>query len=114
MQSMELIGPIGRDEEHVSLVQSPGEVGKEVHGRLIRPLEIIDRDDEGLLSSEIAEHARERTEGAVADVGIGDGEVALGLRESWHIPHAAERIDERPEGPTGLRLGALAYDDSRA
>jgi hypothetical protein len=113
MQPVELIGSIARHEKHVSLAKGTGQVGEQVHRRFVRPLEVIDRQHEGFLSSEIAEDACEGPEGAIPDVGIRDGEVALPLDEPWHVAHTAKRIDEWPEWATGLRLDAMAHENSR-
>ena len=85
MLTLDLVVPVGRDDEALRLVDAPAEHVQGVERRLVRPVDVLEDDDRGL--GELGqERARDR-----ARIGSGDeqvGERAVGLSGD---------VRERPE-----------------
>ncbi len=112
---MELVAPIGRDQEDRDVPELAREIGDQLERRLVAPVEILDDDDDGAIPCGLDEplgegrvHAvaldfcdRERTRPALVQL---PGKCQVATRE---------RINERSKWPARLDLSAFAGDVPR-
>ena len=110
MESVQLVRSVGPDEKSHPVLKRFRQIWEEFEGALIRPVKVVDRQDDGRSSREVDKDRGEGAETAIANVRIGE-RVSLRVRPPRDVRHAAQRIDERPERPPRFRFDALPVEN---
>src|SRR5438445_2702334 len=106
MESVQLVRSVGPDEKSHPVLKRFRQIWEEFEGALIRPVKVVDRQDDGRSSREVDKDRGEGAETAIANVRIGE-RVSLRVRPPRDVRQPPPRIDERPERPPRSRLRAL-------
>jgi hypothetical protein len=110
MPSVQLVRSVSSDEKSHSVLERLRKICEELECPLVRPVKVIDRQNDRRSSCQIDEGRGEGAEASIAHIRIGE-RVGLGFRPPVDLRYAAQRIDKWPERPARFRFDALPVKD---
>ena len=116
MRAVQLIRPVRGDDERARRPQLPREVGDQLERRLVRPVEVVDREDERLRPRGRGERIGEtsvRTISLQLRDRLGPGPADAHDLRQCHA-RGSESVDHRTERTACLDLAAFAKEHTRA